>query len=121
MAMERWRRLDKVVAQIEGAGRKWGKTVPLGVITEEDDVFRIRFVRQAELRAELEREGKTVKWGRLLRAPEVFFEVVEAERFVCSETRHCRNAAVSRGSMSSSMSIAKHALASGSRTNTSSR
>jgi type I restriction enzyme M protein len=78
--LERWDRLDKTVVRIERAGRKWSKTVPLGVITEEDDDFRIRLARQGELRVELEREGKTVKWGRLLRAPEVFFQIAKTQK-----------------------------------------
>src|SRR5262249_2877259 len=46
------------------------------------DDFRIRICRQAELRAELERAGQTVKWGKYLRAPEVFLEIL-AEKKLC--------------------------------------
>jgi hypothetical protein len=45
------------------------------MITEEDDNFRIRILRQSEMLAEVEKEGKTVKWGRYLRAPQVYFDV----------------------------------------------
>ena len=81
-AVARWKRLMRLVDKVEAAGRKDAKTVPLGVLTEEDDDFRIRVCRQGELRRELEQEGKTVKWGRLLRAPAVFFDLLVTKR-VC--------------------------------------
>lgn len=80
-AVERWQRLRRLTERIEVAGRKDTKTVPLGVITEEDDNFRIRICRQGELRQELEQEDKTVKWGRLLRAPEIYFAISKIGQF----------------------------------------
>jgi hypothetical protein len=74
--MERWQHLRRLMDRIEAAGRKDAKTVPLGLVTEEDDNFRIRVCRQRELREELEREGKTVKWGKYLRAPQIFFDLL---------------------------------------------
>ncbi len=79
-AVERWKRLRRLPDKIETAGRKDAKTVPFGVVTEEDDDFRIRVCRQGELRADLEREQKTVKWGQYLRAPAVFFDLIAANR-----------------------------------------
>ncbi|NLX96718.1 MAG: N-6 DNA methylase [Rhodopirellula sp.] len=76
-AVPRLTRLRDLVAQVEQAGRKYGKTHPLGMVTEEDDNFRIRILRQSEMLAEVEREEKTVKWGRYLRAPQVYFDVLE--------------------------------------------
>lgn len=76
-AAPRLTRLRKLVADVEQAGRKYSKTQPLGMVTEEDDNFRIRILRQRELLADLEREAKTVKWGRYLRAPEVYFDVLK--------------------------------------------
>jgi type I restriction enzyme M protein len=76
-AKARWRKLEQLTERIEKAGKPYGKTVPLGVVTVEDDDFRIRVCRQAELRADLERGGKTVKWGKYLRTPEVFFELTK--------------------------------------------
>lgn len=80
-AVERWNGLRRLVERIEKAGHKDAKTVPLGVVTEEEDNFRIRICRQRELRQKLEREQKTVKWGRLLRAPEVWFDAVKEGHF----------------------------------------
>ena len=77
-AMERWQRLRRLMERIEVAGRKDAKTFPLGVVTEEDENFRIRVCRQSELREELEREEKTVKWGKYLRAPQVFFDLLKS-------------------------------------------
>jgi type I restriction enzyme M protein len=75
-AVSRWQNLANQVARIERAGLKYTNTYPLGLITEEDDDFRIRIRRQGELRAEVEREGKTVKWGQYLRAPQVYFDIL---------------------------------------------
>jgi type I restriction enzyme M protein len=79
-AVERWKRIRRLADRIEDAGRKDAKTVPLGVVTEEDDDFRIRVCRQGELRGDLEREQKTVKWGKYLRAPQVFFDAITKGR-----------------------------------------
>jgi len=76
-AVARWQRLGKLTGHIEHAGRKYTKTHPLGLVTEEDDDFRIRILRQSEVWTEVEREGKTVKWGRYLRAPQVYFDMLE--------------------------------------------
>lgn len=76
-AVPRLEHLRGLVAHVEQAGRKYGKTHPLGMVTEEDENFRIRVQRQSEMLAEVQREGKTVKWGRYLRAPQVYFDVLE--------------------------------------------
>jgi hypothetical protein len=43
--------------------------------------FRIRVCRQGELRVELEREQKTVKWGKISSRSEVFFDVTDIGQF----------------------------------------
>lgn len=75
-AAARWGYLRGLAGHIEHAGRKYAKTHPLGTVTEEDDHFRVRVLRQGEMLAELQREGKTVKWGRYLRAPQVYFDML---------------------------------------------
>ena len=45
--------------------------------TYEDDNFRIRVLRQGELLENVEEAGKTVKWGQHLRAPEIYFEILD--------------------------------------------
>jgi len=49
-----------------------------GAVTEwESESFRTRFICQEKLLSEVERFGKTVKWGRYLRAPRVYFDLVQ--------------------------------------------
>ncbi len=83
-ATERFRGIDRLVRGIESAGSEHfkirrGKTINTlkGHATYEDENFRIRVVRQGELRDEVETSGKTVKWGKYLRAPEVYFEILK--------------------------------------------
>jgi type I restriction-modification system DNA methylase subunit len=83
-AFNRWQGLDNLVAKIENAGSEHIQVKGTEVVntltghkTYEDSDFRIRCVRQGELLDELERTGKTVKWGKYLRAPEVYFEILE--------------------------------------------
>jgi hypothetical protein len=75
-AVPRLVRLRNLVAHVENAGRKYPNTHPLGTVTEEDDNFRIRILRQSEMLADLGKQGRTVKWGRYLRAPAIFFELM---------------------------------------------
>ena len=95
-AKARWRRLEQLAESIERSGNPYAKTRPLGVVTVEDENFRVRVCRQGEIRSELEREGKTVKWGKFIRAPEVLFDLARAGT-LCSLAEI---AAVSRGSLS---------------------
>ena len=76
-AVPRLVRLRDLVAHVEQAGLKYIKTHPLGMVTEEDDNFRIRILRQSEMLAEVQKASKTVKWGRYLRAPQVYFDILE--------------------------------------------
>lgn len=83
-AANRWSGLAKLVGQIESVGKeyfnivdgKWVNTLT-GHRTYEDANFRIRVARQSELLKEVEQSGKTAKWGVYLRAPEVYFEILE--------------------------------------------
>jgi len=52
-AVPRLTRLRDLVAHVEHAGKKYGKTHPLDMVTEEDDNFRIRILRQSEMLSEL--------------------------------------------------------------------
>ena len=55
-------------------------TRPLGVITDEDDSFRVRVCRQSELRAEIELKQRTAKWGVRVRGPAILFDVYQSWR-----------------------------------------
>jgi len=80
----RWQGIDTLVQKIENTGSehyglegtKFIYTLK-GHKTYEDDNFRIRVLRQGELLEEIEKQGKTAKWGKYLRAPEVYFEILE--------------------------------------------
>ncbi|MDO8578282.1 MAG: N-6 DNA methylase [Dehalococcoidales bacterium] len=81
-ASNRWVGLDGLIHKIENAADKNcyvidGPSVKCtleGVFTVEDHDFRIRLVKQSELRDKLNAESKTAKWGQYLRAPQVFFD-----------------------------------------------
>jgi methylase of polypeptide subunit release factors len=81
-AKARWGKLEQLAERIEKAGKPYSKTFPLGVTTVEDDDFRIRVCRQSELRQDIEAQGQTVKWGKFLRAPEVFLEIANQKKLV---------------------------------------
>ena len=83
-AANRWVGLDGLVQKVENDGIDYFKiegakaTNTLeGVETREDDNFRIRLVKQSELREKLNAESKTAKWGQYLRAPQVFFDLLK--------------------------------------------
>ncbi len=76
--------LDKLVYKIESKGSEHHKIkgtkmecVLNGIATYEDDAFRVRAIKQAELLKDVEAAGKTVKWGQYLRAPQVYFDILE--------------------------------------------
>ncbi len=84
-AVGRLSRLRGFVGRIEQAGRKYGKTFPLGIVTEEDDATRVRFVRQRELADGVGGALGSRRWGYLLRAPESMLTArVEASRKLTS-------------------------------------
>lgn len=81
----RWQKVDTLVRQIELADTKvahWdpdtGQMLSLkGIHTEENDDVRIRLVSQAELEAELQARGPMDKWGLYIRAPKVYFNILQ--------------------------------------------
>jgi hypothetical protein len=76
--VERWQQIAKLVNQIESAHtHRHSRDLVKGLRVFEDENLRIRMKLQADLLAELEDTGKTVKWGQLIRAPDVFFEILE--------------------------------------------
>lgn len=69
-AAQRLSCLRDLVARVEHAARKYRKTHPLGIMTVEDEDFRIRLVRQSELATGPRGALAVRKWGYLLRGPE---------------------------------------------------
>jgi len=76
-AEARWEGLAELARRVESAAEVAGTGQPGRPTTYEDTDFRIRIVRQGALRREVEANGKTVKWGPYLRAPEVYFEILD--------------------------------------------
>ena len=73
--LRRWVGMDKLVQRIMAAAK--ASTDPSAPHTVEDDDFRIRTVKQGALRAEVNAATQTVKWGRYLRAPQVYFDLLK--------------------------------------------
>jgi methylase of polypeptide subunit release factors len=73
--LRRWVGLDKLVQRITAATK--ASDDPAAPHTVEDDDFRIRTLTQSALRAEVTRSEQTVKWGRYLRAPQVYFDLLK--------------------------------------------
>ncbi|MDD5189577.1 MAG: N-6 DNA methylase [Dehalococcoidales bacterium] len=84
-ANERWSHLQYLVDVVEKAGEEHleiEKSIVKNDLTGletalDDDNFRVRIKKQGELLDELNQEGKTAKWGQYLRAPEVYFRILE--------------------------------------------
>lgn len=83
-ADKRWMGLDGLIRKIEDAAYgdkcydlKTNKCIFDGVATIEDDDFRIRLVKQGDLKEQLDTEQKTAKWGQYLRIPDVYYEILK--------------------------------------------
>jgi len=99
-SQRRWIALEKFVDKIEGIAASGDITEISGckkfekiskefarqpeIISYEDEGVRIRLVRQKDLKKEVADAGETVKWGQYLRAPDIYFEILEkcADKFV---------------------------------------
>lgn len=81
---DRWFGIDKLVYDVENAdslhgsqGDQESKFDTNGYIGCDSENFTIRVVNQGTLLREVEESGKTIKWGRYLRAPDVYFEILK--------------------------------------------
>ena len=73
---KRWQRIDALVRVLEAAEIQ-PKKLTNNISTFEDDNFRIRMVKQEILASEIRQQGELSKWGKYLRAPDVYFEILE--------------------------------------------
>ena len=80
----RWSGLQRLVGRVEHSGKEYYKqegnkivNTLKGLKTVEDENLRTRIIKQDELLDEVEKSGKTVKWGKYLRAPEIYFEILD--------------------------------------------
>lgn len=87
-ATERWYHLTNLVDWIEKTGDSYlefdnmGKQINklTGLATKENENFRVRLRKQSELLDEIATLGKTAKWGRYLRAPEIYFDMLRKSK-----------------------------------------
>lgn len=114
-AQARWIKLERFVDKVEGVlatGEVWDVTSckkfrsiseeyvrQPEIISYEDDEVRVRMIRQSDLKEEVEHAGQTVKWGQYLRAPDIYFEILEkcADKFVPLAKGENRVADIRRG------------------------
>jgi type I restriction enzyme M protein len=74
-AHERWQKVDALVRQIEYAHLERQPTTPIAAL--DKPTLHIRLVQQSYLEEELEAKHEAAKWGLYLRAPQVFFDILE--------------------------------------------
>jgi hypothetical protein len=75
---KRWLRYDSIVDTIENAkDDKRCSVVTSDISTLETDEMRIRMVSQAALKKEIAEKKDLSKWGKYLRAPDVYFEILD--------------------------------------------
>jgi hypothetical protein len=74
-AHERWQKVDALVRQIEYAHLECQPTTPIAAL--DKPTLHIRLVQQSYLEKDLEAKHEAAKWGLYLRAPQVFFDILE--------------------------------------------
>ncbi|MBC7220892.1 N-6 DNA methylase [Candidatus Bipolaricaulota bacterium] len=92
---QRWQAVDSLVQRIETAHARIGTCNPAagemepitGTHTLESDDLQIRLVPQGDLERELaeasQKKGEVSKWGRYIRAPKVYFDVLRQAQSKC--------------------------------------
>lgn len=76
--LRRWQGIDGLARRITASPQ--ASDDPSQPHTQQEADFRLRVVRQGALRAEVVRSSRTVKWGRYLRAPQVYFDLLNQAR-----------------------------------------
>lgn len=77
-AQKRWQRIDDIVHKIENAeDYRDYKQVADNISSLDDDEMRVRVIEQKELTNELKEKEDLSKWGKYLRAPDVYFEILD--------------------------------------------
>lgn len=77
-SQKRWDRIDGIVSAIETAEyQKNVQSVTSVISSLETDEMRIRMVKQSDILDELQTKHDQAKWGKYLRAPDVYFEILE--------------------------------------------
>jgi hypothetical protein len=77
-SMKRWQTIDRLVELIESAeAHPKMEEVAENISSVDVDEMRIRLVKQSFLQKEIEEKGELAKWGKYLRAPDVYFELID--------------------------------------------
>jgi hypothetical protein len=69
--------VDKIIGVIEDSDIL-GNEISKDLFSYENGDLKIRSLKQGHLREQLRKSNKTDKWGKYLRAPDVYFELMEA-------------------------------------------
>ena len=78
----RWKKFDAIVSTIEEAEFKpESKEIAKNISSFDNEEIRVRIIPQNILDEELQQNGDSAKWGKYLRAPDVYFEILE----ICNE------------------------------------
>jgi hypothetical protein len=76
--MKRWQTIDRLVDLIETAeAHPKIEEVAENISSVDVEEMRIRLVNQSFLHKEIEEKGELAKWGKYLRAPDVYFELLD--------------------------------------------
>ena len=77
-SIKRWQKIDWLVDLIENAqDNSKTEEVAENISSLNLDEMRIRLVKQSFLANEIEEKGELAKWGKYLRAPDVYFELLD--------------------------------------------
>jgi hypothetical protein len=77
-SIKRWERIDGLIREIENVQYKKEFTkITRKISSYETAEMRVRVLSQGELINEVSDKGETSKWGKYLRAPDVYFEILE--------------------------------------------
>ncbi|MEK7359406.1 MAG: N-6 DNA methylase, partial [Planctomycetota bacterium] len=75
-SMKRWQRIDGIIRSIETSKFNAAKLTET-INNFENNDFRIRLLKQGDLNEETASHGEMSRWGKYLRAPDVYFEILE--------------------------------------------
>ncbi len=77
-SIKRWRTIEQLIDIIETADTNSNiEKITENISTVDIVEMRIRLVSQSYLEKEIEEKGELAKWGKYLRAPDVYFELLD--------------------------------------------
>ncbi len=77
-SIKRWQKIDWLVDLIENVeDNHKTEVITTNISSLNIDEMRVRLMQQSYLAKEIEEKGELAKWGKYLRAPDVYFDVLE--------------------------------------------